>query len=179
MLITFLLCVFALLGIALLAYAARGTARPVGSAEELLAAIQPVDIAAFRNLMDADEEEYLRANLNGQDFRKVQRKRMRAAVEYVWCTVHNSAVLLRLGEAAHGSSNPEVVRAGQKLANDALQLRLRSLTALAWLYLRLLTPGGGVCLPSLLARYMEMRDGMVRLVRLQTPSVVSRIEAVL
>ena len=179
MLTTLLLCIAAVLGIALLLYVARGAARPVRSTEEMFAAIKPVDVAAFRTLMDAGDEEYLRANLSSADFRQVQRSRLRAAAAYVSCTAHNAAVLIRLGEAAQSSSDPDIAGAGQKLAADAIQLRLRSLAALLWLYMHLLTPGVELGLSSLLENYMKMRDGMVRLVRLQTPTAVSRVQALL
>ncbi len=43
----------------------------------------PVDLEAFENLTDPEEEQYLRANLSPAEFRGVQRSRIRAAKMYV------------------------------------------------------------------------------------------------
>ncbi|MFZ0802262.1 MAG: hypothetical protein WAN70_08850, partial [Terriglobales bacterium] len=51
--------------------------------------IRSVDLRAFRNLTDPEEEEYLRLNLPPADFRRIQRERLRAAVEYIRCAAFN------------------------------------------------------------------------------------------
>jgi hypothetical protein len=43
--------------------------------------IHPVDIAAFRNLIDPQEEDFLRANLAAKDFKAIHRERLLAAVD--------------------------------------------------------------------------------------------------
>lgn len=179
MITTVLLCAAALLGLLLIVYAARDRARPMRSVVEVFAAIRPVDVAAFRNLMDSGEEEYLRANLPKRDFRRIQRARARAAMDYVRRTGHNAALLIRVGDCAGRSANAEVARAGRQLSNDALQLRIRSLQALLWLGAVMVIPQARIRLSSLLGAYMTMRDRVVLLTRLETPTAVSRVEAVL
>src|SRR5262245_17484957 len=45
--------------------------------------LHAIDVEAFRNLIDEDEEAYLRNHLPAREFRRVHRERMLAAVEYV------------------------------------------------------------------------------------------------
>ena len=80
--------------------------------EELAAQTKPVDIEAFRNLVDPKEDAFLRANLCPRDFRAVQRDRARSAMEYLHNSTRNATYLLRMGEAAariqiHASPRPD------------------------------------------------------------------------
>ena len=81
--------------------------------------ILPVDLAAFRNLMDPCEEEYLRQSLSPATFRAVQRRRLLAAVDYITCVKNNASALLTIGETARLSSDPQVAVAGQQLVECA------------------------------------------------------------
>jgi hypothetical protein len=99
-----------------------------------------VDLEAFRNLVDAGEEDFLRANLSRREFRAVQRERTRAAVEYIRNSAHNAACLLRLGEAASRSGDPRIADAGRRLIDSALRLRAYALLSNTRLYVRLVFP---------------------------------------
>src|SRR5256885_15606334 len=50
---------------------------------ELPAKTQVIDLAAFGNLIDPAEEEYLREKLSPPEFRSVQKSRLRAAIAYL------------------------------------------------------------------------------------------------
>jgi hypothetical protein len=63
-------------------------------------AIRPIDIEAFRNLIDPAEDGYLRRRLPPAQFRVVRRERLRAMAAYVHVAGSNAAVLVRVGEAA-------------------------------------------------------------------------------
>jgi len=58
---------------------ARGRARAVRQIGQVSGEVRAVDLSAFRNLVDAGEDEYLRRRLPEGTFRRVHRLRMRAA----------------------------------------------------------------------------------------------------
>ncbi|MGH9670951.1 MAG: hypothetical protein ACRD3A_12675, partial [Terriglobales bacterium] len=124
MITTLILALFGLLMMALLLLAVRGQGGVVRSLQELEGRTQPLDLAAFRNLTDPREEEYLRTQLAPADFRAIHRERLRAALGYVRRAAHNASILLRLGEAARRNADPEIARAAGELAEGALKLRM-------------------------------------------------------
>src|SRR2546430_1609767 len=137
----------------LLMYAVRGKTSPIANLDDLVGRTRPVDIDAFRNLIDPAEEEFLRENLPAGEFRVIQRERLRAAVEYVSCAAHNAAILLRLGEAARRSSDPKIARAGQQLLDSALRLRLYAFLSMIRLYLSIAFPVAHLSARSLTDNY--------------------------
>jgi hypothetical protein len=132
--------------------------------------IRSVDVDAFRNLIDPGEEEYLRTNLPPAEFRRIQRERLRAAVEYVSCAAHNAAILLRLADAGRRSSNPATAEAAQKLIDNALRLRLYALHAIPRLYLGMILPGSRISPVRVVERYEQMTRLVVLLGCLQYPT---------
>src|SRR5271156_6771797 len=81
--------------------------RSLQPAEEpgLEARIQPVDIEAFRNLINPSEDDHLRRRLPSAEFRHVRRARLRAAAAYVQVAGRNATVLARIGESAQISED--------------------------------------------------------------------------
>ena len=130
----------ALVALLLLVYLVKGHHTTGGDLDDLAARLQPVDVDAFRNLIDEREEDYLRERLSAREFRSIQRERMLAAVEYVWCAAQNAAILIRLGEAAKLDSDPAISAAAGKLVDNALRLRLYAFQAIPRLYLGILFP---------------------------------------
>jgi len=128
------------LGLFVILHLAMGLRPKGGNLDELAAQLRPIDVDAFRNLIDEREEEYLRAHLPAGEFRGVHRERMLAAVEYVWCATKNTAILIRLGEAAQQSSDLRTVAAADKLLDNALRLRLYAIQSLPRLYLSMVFP---------------------------------------
>jgi hypothetical protein len=174
-----LFVVVALAAVVFLLRVARGQSSTVNDLEELPERAQPVDLEAFRNLIDQREEEYLRNQLPAGDFRRVQRQRLRAACEYVGRAAQNAAILVRLGEAARRNPEPEIAQAGQELVDKALRLRLYALLAQAKLRARILMPGARLSSAPLLDRYQNLTDAAARLSRAQKPSFAGRISAAL
>jgi len=167
MIITVILVVFALLAMGALIMAARGRSGTVTDVAELEGKLRPVDLLAFRNLVAAEEEEFLRSNLPAKVFRVVQKERIGAAVEYVQCVAQNASLLLRLGEAARGSADPEIANAGRELVESALRIRIYALSAAMKLRARRVLPGLSVS-PSAVSSSYENLTGLVsRLGRLQ------------
>lgn len=115
--VTIVLVLISLMALLLL-YAVRGKTSPIAGLDDLVGRTRPVDIDAFRNLIDPAEEEFLRENLPAGEFRAVQRERLRAAVEYVSCAAHNAAILVRLGESARLNLDPKISEAGQQLLDS-------------------------------------------------------------
>lgn len=170
MTITILLILFAVLTLTLFVLRSVGVSRPVGDEAELSRRIQPVDLEAFRNLTDPEEEEFLRENLPTTAFRAIQRQRMRAAIEYVGGVFHNAGVLLQLGQAARRSPDARVAEAGRNLMDEAVRLRLYSVLATCKLCVRSVFPEAGLQPAGIVDRYQHVTEGAVQLGRLQYPS---------
>lgn len=167
MILTVVLIVISTLALLFLVVVARGRALAVSDVSQLPGRTQPVDLAAFRNLVDPDEEEYLRQNLSPEEFRKIHRERLWAASEYVQCVAKNAAILLRLGEAARRSDDPQVAEAGQQLVNSALRVRVTSLIAQAKLYAGIRLPGVGIPPIRISDSYENLTGDLSRLGHLQ------------
>lgn len=130
--------VFVLIALALLVVftilATRRT-RNLPDVHQAFAAIQSLDIEAFRNLVDPEEEAFLRASLPIQEFRRIKRERARAALAYMKVLSSASLQVARFGDAAQRNPDPEIAASGRQIANSAISLRLRALDArmrLAW-----------------------------------------------
>jgi hypothetical protein len=131
--------------------------------------IRSVDLRAFRNLMDPDEEEYLRRHLPPADFRRIQRERLRSAVEYVKCAASNAAVLTSFAEAARRNPDPVVAQAAAKLIDNAIRLRSYAFRAIPKLYLAMVFPGRPFSSARVAESYEQMTRQMV-LLGLQYPT---------
>jgi len=97
----------------------------------LATTIHPIDIEAFRNLINPAEDDYLRRRLPPSQFRVVRRERLRAMAAYVHIAGRNAALLVSVGEAALAGGDLRVAGAAQQLVNDALLLRRNTTVALA------------------------------------------------
>lgn len=170
MIITLIFALVFLLALVFSVRLTKGLALSANVLEEPTEHIRAVDVEAFRNLIDPGEEEYLRTNLSPAEFRRIQRERLRAAVEYVSCAAHNAAILLRLADAGRRSSNPATAEAAQKLVDNALRLRLYALHAIPRLYLGMILPGSRISPVRVVDRYEQMTRLVVLLGCLQYPT---------
>jgi hypothetical protein len=177
MITTGILIALAVLAVVVLLRAVRRHHRPVPELQALEDYTRPVDLAAFRNLIDPAEEDYLRQQLPAEQFRALQRQRLRAALEYVRRSAYNAAILLRVGEAARRNPSPEVAAAASELVNQAVQLCVNARLATLVLYARLVLPGARFSVGRLTDRYENLIQGLVRLTRLQDPACATRIAA--
>jgi len=151
----------------------QASGRSVAMAE----AIRPIDVEAFRNLIDPSEDDYLRRRLPPGQFRAVRRERLRAMAAYVQIAANNASVLVRAGQAAAASPNPQIVEAAYQLVNDALLLRRNAALALARIYLALLWPNSGIAAVRVAERYERLSGAAMLLGRLQNPAVPVRLSA--
>jgi hypothetical protein len=179
MIVSFILVLVALALLLLLLYMEGGHNSSVKSLEDLAGHTRPVDIEAFRILMDPREEEYLRVNLLPREFRAIQRERLRAATEYIRNTAHNAAFLLRLGEAAARSADPRVALAGRQLIDSAVRLRAYALLSVAKLYLRIALPEARLSYGQLADNYQHLSGLAGQLVLMQQPTQAARLSALL
>jgi len=99
-----------------------------------------VDLEAFRNLTDPQEERFLRVRLSKEDFRRVQRLRLRAAAQYVAALSQGAADLVQMGQEARRDPDPQIAASGEKLLQDALRLKARCFTTQWRLSLAVLCP---------------------------------------
>lgn len=135
----------------------------MGNPEQYL---RPVDVEAFRNLIDPAEEDFLRRRLPPEDFRRIQRQRLGAAKEYIAGAARNAGILLQLAAPARQSSDPEVVQAAQKLIDEATQLRLYAFRAIPRIYFAMLFPSQqGTSLVGVAEGYERMTQNMLSLGR--------------
>jgi hypothetical protein len=141
--------------------------------------IRPIDVEAFRNLINPAEDLYLRRRLPSAQFRVVRRQRLRAMQAYVQVAASNAAVLVRAGQAALASGDPRVTQAAHELVNDALLLRRNATIALARIYLALAWPNSGFAAVRVVDRYEQLSGAAMLLGRLQNPAVPVRLSALL
>jgi len=120
--------------------AARRT-RNLPDLSQALTTIQSLDIEAFRNLVDPDEEAFLRARLPAEEFRRIKRERARAALAYVKTLSHASLQFARFGDAARRSPDPAIAASGKEIASSAISLRVHALNANVRLTLATAFPG--------------------------------------
>jgi len=179
MTVAFILIVISVLALILFFYLARGRSASVKNLSDLQGQTRPVDIESFRNLIDPAEEEFLRSNLSPRNFRMVQRERLRAALDYIHCASHNAAILLRLGEAARGNSDPRVASAAQQMIDSALRLLQYALLTIPKLYIGIAMPGAHLSPSHLVEGYQQLSGLAGQLALVQNPARAPRLSVVL
>ena len=157
----------------------RGRSHSPSSVSDLIGNTRPTDLEAFLNLVNPEEETYLRSMLSRAEFSRVQRARVAAALEYVACVRHNATVLLELGDAAQRFQQEHEVELGKEITRAALRLRMLTLAAHVKLLVCYLVPNFSPAISSVVGSYRSLTDKLGALCRLQTPSEADRILAAL
>jgi hypothetical protein len=151
------------------------------SADSLAGQIQPIDVAAFRNLIDPAEDAYLRHRLVLSEFRVVQRARLRATACYVRTAWSNAGVLTRMGQTALAEGDARTAAAAQQLIDNAALLRQNAAYALVKIYVAMAWPRSNEAMPALhspvLQHYERLNGNAMLLGRLQNPAAPLRIAA--
>ena len=179
MIISFTLIFVALAILFLLLYLEGGRNSSLQRLDDLAGRTRPVDLEAFRNLVDPAEEDYLHSSLSPRQFREVQRERMRAALEYVRNAAHNAAFLLRMGEAATQNADPRIAQAGSQLIDSALRLRAYALLCAAKLYVRMVFPQARLSYGRLADNYQHLSALAGQLTLMQHPTQAARLSTLL
>ncbi len=179
MILSFTLIVAALAILLLLLYLEGGRNSALRGLDDLAGSTRPLDLEAFRNLVDPGEEDYLHSNLSPSQFRTVQRERMRAALDYVRKAAHNAAFLLRMGEAATQSPDPRIAQAGSQLIDSALRLRAYAMLSTVKLYVRMVFPEARLSYGRLADNYQHLSTLARQLTLMQHPAQASRLSSLL
>jgi hypothetical protein len=94
-----------------------------------------LDIEAFRNLVDPEEDAFLQSRLPEQQFRKIKRERAWAALAYATALSKVALEFSRFGHALRHSPDPSLVDLGREVASVAIHLRLLALKATGRLFI--------------------------------------------
>jgi hypothetical protein len=140
--------------------------------------IQPVDVPALLTLLDRQDEEFLRSQLSRRRFTRLKRRRILVTFRYVGRISANTAVVMRLGESARLSSDPEVAQAAVQVTELASQIRLQCLFALAKLSAEFVMPSLQLTPAKLAPAYQTLRENFLRLGALQTQNVAPAAVAI-
>jgi hypothetical protein len=125
--------------------------------------LRPMDVEAFRNLLDPAEEEFLRSRLLPAEFRKIQRERLGAAGEYILGAARNARIMLLIAESARQSGDLATAESAQRLIDEATQLRLYAFRMMPRLYLAMLFPSRRISPIRVAESYEQMTQRVVSL----------------
>jgi len=173
--LAFVLVFAAVVALGIIVRLAVSRSLPAKLNSSLATTIRPIDVEAFRNLINPAEDDYLRRRLPPAEFRSVRRARLRAIAAYVRVAGRNAGVLVRVGETALASGNPQFAESAQRLLNDALLLRRNATVALARIYIALAWPNSGVAAVRVVDRYERLSGSAMLLGRLQNPATPVRL----
>lgn len=155
--ITVIVIAFALCAIVLFYMVVRSRRRQAGHG------VRPVDLAAFRTLMDRDDELFLRRKLPRSKFSHLKRQRIRVTFRYVTRIASNASSVMRMGEAERSNPVPEVAGAAAQVTELATQIRLQCLVAISKLALEYALPSLQFTPGMLAPKYQSLRDSVSRL----------------
>jgi multisubunit Na+/H+ antiporter MnhC subunit len=160
--ITVIVIALALCAVMLFYLAVRSRRKQAGQS------FRPVDLNAFRTLMDREDELYMRERLVRSKFLHLKRQRIRVMMRYVARIAGNASAVLHMGEAARVSSAPEVAQAAMQVTELAAQIRLQCLVAMTKLVLEYAMPSLQLTPAMLVPKYQSLRENVRRLGALQT-----------
>lgn len=164
MITTWIVVAVALAALGALAYMVARSRSRQRNLQEALQAFQALDIEAFRNLVDTTEEEFLRAHLPPQKFRRIKRQRTWAAMMYAWEAGQAATALAEVGHAAQRSPDPQVAATGVQVAESAFQLRLQTIGACLRLATEIVLPEvRSRATPPLVEQYERTAETIFRL----------------
>lgn len=144
---------------------------------DLAERIEPLDLEAFRNLVDPAEDDHLRRCLPLSGFRRVQRQRLLAVAAYIRAAASNAAVLTVIGQNALASADPFTAEAARQVVDSALLLRRNSALILIRIYLEFVWPKSGLAATPMVSAYEKLSASAMLLGRLQNPALPIRISA--
>ncbi|MGA7560489.1 MAG: hypothetical protein WCF61_18510 [Terriglobales bacterium] len=164
LIVAWLLVAVGVSALAVLLYSAIRSRTSPGNVEKAVQAFRSLDIGAFRNLVDRDEEAFLRDNLAPGKFRELKRQRTWAAFLYASEAGRAAAALAMVGQAAQRSSDPRIAASGAQVAESALRLRLQTIKASALLLAEFVLPDlQSRPIPSLVDQYERSSAALFRL----------------
>lgn len=132
---------------------------------------KPLDLSAFRTLIDRDDETFLRLKLSRNEFFHQKRHRIRVTWKYVRRIADNSAVAMRKTSLWRQDPNVSVAETVAEIADLAAQIRVQCLVAFAKLAVEFAFPAIQLTPATLAPKYESLRQNLSRLGSLhpQTP----------
>jgi len=170
--ITVIVIALALCAVVLFYMAVRSRRKQAGQS------IRPVDLQAFRTLMDRDDETFMREKLPRGKFFRLKRQRIRVTFRYVARIAANASAVLHMGEAASMSATPEVANTAARVMELATQIRLQCLLAMGKLSMEYIFPSLQLTPGMLVPKYQSLRDNVSRLGDLQAQNFVPVAHAI-
>jgi len=155
---TMIVIALALCAVVLFYMAVRSRRKQAGQS------LRPVNLKAFRALMDRDDELFLSRKLPRSKSFRLKRHRIRVTLRYVARIAANSSAVLRMGEAERlSSSTPEVADAATQMIELATEIRLKCLLAMGTLVAEYALPSLQLTPGVLAPKYQSLRDSVSRL----------------
>jgi hypothetical protein len=179
MTLAIILVIAAALALVFILGVAASRSLQISSSASLAGQIQPIDVEAFRVLVDPAEDDYLRRRLSAAEFRVVRRERLRAMAAYIRIAGRNAAVLVRMAQGALTVGDADTAEAARRLVDNALLLRRNAAFALLRIYIALAWPNSGLAAVAVLHGYEQLNGSAMLLGRLQNPAAPVRISATL
>jgi len=167
----------AALALGFIVWTAVSRSLQISASSTVAGKIQPIDIEAFRNLIEPAEDEYLRRRLPAAEFRVVRRQRLRAMAAYVQVARRNAALLILMGQSAATADDARTAEAARRLVENALLLRQNATFALLRIYAALAWPGSPLAAAPILQGYERLSGSAMLLGRLQNPAAPIRLSA--
>jgi len=131
------------------------------------ATVRPLDVAAFRTLMDRDDELFLREKLSHSAFLKLKRERIRVSLQYVGRIAGNAAAVMHMSDAGRLHPNPEISQAAVQVVELATQIRIQCLVAFTKLSVEFAFPSLQLAPATLVPKYQSLRAKAARLGTMQ------------
>jgi hypothetical protein len=164
MMVAFLILAISALLTAVVWWSATGAQQGVSTVEEWERKKYKVSARAFELLLDPQEEAYLRRSLTAHQFRTIQRKRIRFALDCAVRIGKNAGMLLQLAECVGAASDGPRADAARELATLAMRVRLSSFMVVWCLRLKWAIPSVAVHLSAQPLRYLELIDASIAIV---------------
>lgn len=128
----------------------------------------PVDLKAFRTLLDREDELFLKSRLPRSRFSRLKRQRIVVTWGYVTRIGGNASAVMRLSEGARLSADPEVAKAAAQVMDLAAQIRLQCMMAMIKLAIEFAVPALQLTPAMLAPAYQTLRENVMRLGAMQT-----------
>ena len=131
--------------------------------ENALESFQAFDVDAFKNLVDPNEETFLRNNLSSKKFREIKRHRVRTALIYTYEIDRAALALAQFGQAARNNPDSAMAASIVQLTDNAYRLRMKNVWTKARLWTGILLPDLQTkTLPGVVAEYEHISEMLAR-----------------
>jgi hypothetical protein len=94
-----------------------------------------LDMEAFRNLVDPEEDAFLQSCLPPDQFTAIKRERAWAAIAYTRALAQVALEFSRFGHALRRSPDPNLADLGRQIVSGAVRLRILTLKATGRLFI--------------------------------------------